>query len=153
VASLKKLYEDNVAELQTLAEKYGKTKEKSEELTREMDASSSKYKEEVENLNKQVKEGEDTLSDKQKVIDALVTKVDLNVARSILSSFNDDTKIILPENDTNKNSNPIINDNDPGADPEVIKRQKAFENFISKNGTLDTIIMFFYVMFSKFVFI
>jgi hypothetical protein len=135
VAFLKKLYEENCQELENLADKLEKSELKSKEIAEEMDVSSSKYKEEVENLNKKVKDGDDVLTDKQKVIDALVSKVDLNVARSILTSFNDDTKIILPENDTNKNSTSIINDNEPCSDPEVVKRQKAFENFISKNGT------------------
>lgn len=99
---LKEMFERNNEELKELAEKFEKSEQKSKELSDEMDVSSTKYKEDLENLNKKLKEGEDQLVDKQKVIDALITKMDLHVARAILTDNNDDTKIILPENDSNK---------------------------------------------------
>lgn len=101
-------------ELQELADKFEKAEEKSKELEDEIAAQTLKYKEELEELNKKLKEGEDLLLEKQKIIDALIAKIDSRTV--ILTAHNDNTKVILPENDSNK-----LIENDELADGETAK--------------------------------
>lgn len=98
----KQLSDKRNEEIQTLADKYEKSEEKSKELEEEITTQATKYKDELEELNKKLTEEEEMLMEKQKVIDALISKMDANIARSILAAHNDNTKVILPENDSNK---------------------------------------------------
>ncbi|XP_035708744.1 sarcolemmal membrane-associated protein isoform X1 [Folsomia candida] len=126
----KQLSEQRNDELQELADKFEKAEEKSKELEDEIAAQTLKYKEELEELNKKLKEGEDLLLEKQKIIDALIAKIDSRTV--ILTAHNDNTKVILPENDSNK-----LIENDELADGETAK--EITENTdINKTGDVES---------------
>lgn len=93
--SLEEMCERNFKELKELAEKYEQAEQNKKEISEEMNLSSQKYKDELESLNLKIKENEDTLRDKKMLIEELVTKMDSKVAKSILSSHNEDAVALL----------------------------------------------------------
>lgn len=139
----KELSEQRSEELKELADKYEKTEVKSQQLEEEITSLTGKYKEELDELNKKLKEGEDLLSEKQKVVDALISKMDEKTARSILTAHNDKSKVILPENDSNK-----LSDGDEVID-ENISNKLAIENEGTANNRMSKFSCALYIVHSS----